>query len=80
MTVSYLPPRDHVLEGNREQIQRLVSTGIQRTDVEIKIFDAEDREVAFGEMGEIVTRSDVMMNGYWRNPDATAETLRWLYG
>ena len=32
-------------------------------------------------MGEIVTRSDVMVKGYWRDPEATAETLRngWLH-
>jgi len=32
-------------------------------------------------MGQIVTRSDVMMKGSWRDPEATAETLRngWLH-
>ena len=32
-------------------------------------------------MGEIVTRSDLVMIGYWHNEEATAETLRngWLH-
>ena len=34
-----------------------------------------------GEVGEVVTRSDCVMEGYWNNPAATAETLRggWLH-
>ena len=34
-----------------------------------------------GETGEILCRGDVVMPGYWRNPEATAQTLRggWLH-
>ena len=34
-----------------------------------------------GEVGEVVVRGDVVMAGYWDEPDATAETLRggWLH-
>jgi len=81
MTITYLPHRDHVLEGTPEQMKRLGSVGIQRTDVEVRIFDAEDKELPPSEMGEIVTRSDLVMKGYWRNPEATEKTLRngWLH-
>ena len=45
------------------------------------IFDDEDEELPPGEVGEIVTRSDCVMAGYWKNPDATAKALRggWLH-
>ena len=81
MTITYLPHRDHVTEGSPEQMKRLSSAGIARTDVEVKIFDAEDKELPAGTMGDIVTRSDLVMKGYWCNPEATAETLRngWLH-
>jgi len=81
MTITHLPHRDHVLDGSPEQMRRLSSAGFPRTDVEVKIFDANDKELPPGETGEIVTRSDLVMKGYWRNPEATAETMKngWLY-
>jgi acyl-CoA synthetase (AMP-forming)/AMP-acid ligase II len=81
MTITYLPHRDHVADGMADQMRRLGSAGFARTDVEVKVFDPGDRELPSGEMGEIVTRSDLVMKGYWRNPEATAETLRngWLH-
>ena len=81
MTITYLPHRDHALEGGPEQMKRLASAGLPRTDVEVKIFDGNDKELPPGETGEIVTRSDLVMKGYWRNPEATAETIKggWLH-
>ena len=40
-----------------------------------------DRELPVGEIGEVVVRGDVVMAGYWNEPDATAEALRggWLH-
>lgn len=81
MTITYLPHADHVLDGDQAHVNRLASAGFARTDVEVKIFDEEDNELPPGEVGEIVTRSDAAMKGYWRNPKATSESLRngWLH-
>jgi acyl-CoA synthetase (AMP-forming)/AMP-acid ligase II len=45
------------------------------------VVDESDVEVPIGEEGEVVVRGDVVMSGYWRNPKATASSLRggWLH-
>jgi acyl-CoA synthetase (AMP-forming)/AMP-acid ligase II len=54
---------------------------VARTGVEVRVVDDQDRELPAGEIGEIVTRSDCVMAGYWRNPEATTRALRggWLH-
>jgi long-chain acyl-CoA synthetase len=74
MTITGLPQALHARA-------HLESCGFARTGVEVKVVDGEDRELPPGEVGEVVTRSDCVMAGYWRNPDATAQALRggWLH-
>jgi long-chain acyl-CoA synthetase len=50
-------------------------------NVEMKIVDGEDREVADGELGEIVIKGPNVMKGYFGNAAATAEAIRdgWLH-
>src|SRR6185436_1719171 len=47
----------------------------------VRVVDEVDRNVPPGEIGEVITRSDCVMDGYWQNPEANAETLRggWLH-
>ncbi len=49
--------------------------------VEIKIVDENGNELPHGQMGELIARGPNIMQGYWNQPQATAETLRdgWLY-
>ncbi len=43
---------------------------------EMKVFDEHDREVAVGELGEIVMRGENILKGYYKNPEATADAFR----
>jgi acyl-CoA synthetase (AMP-forming)/AMP-acid ligase II len=75
MTITGLPQEEHAKKAHLE------TCGVERTGVEVKIFNDRDEELPAGETGEIVTRSDCVMAGYWKNPDATAKAMRggWLH-
>lgn len=54
---------------------RLASVGRAQAPVEVQIGDAAGNRVPPGETGEIMVRGDVVMPGYWQNPEASAKTL-----
>ena len=60
---------------------RFGSSGKVIQPLEIKILDDEGREMPLGVKGEIVIKGENVMAGYWKNPSATAETIKdgWLY-
>jgi fatty-acyl-CoA synthase len=53
-------------------------TGWAFAGCELRVVDAEGNDVPRDEvtMGEIIARSDGVMAGYWKQPEATAEALR----
>lgn len=81
MTIAGLSKTAHADTGHPHYEQRLGSTGVARTGVSFKITDEDGRELPPGEIGEVITRSDCVMKGYWNNPEANAKSLRdgWLW-
>ena len=65
-----------VLSSNGPDLYRFGSSGKLVKPLELKICDNEGRELPLGEMGEIVVKGENVMKGYWKNPEATAETVR----
>ena len=63
--------------------QKVGSIGVPFPDVEAKIvdLDAGEREMAIGEPGELILRGPQLMDGYYHQPEETAQALRggWLY-
>jgi len=81
MTITALSRADHEGDRSPSHLERLGSCGIARTGVEVRVVDDEGIDLPVGGIGEVVTRSDCVMAGYWNNPDATARALRdgWLW-
>ena len=77
MTITGLRKADHV--GADDAV--LGSVGYPRSGVEVAVLRADGGRADIDEIGEIVCRGDVVMSGYWNNPDATASTLvdGWLH-
>jgi acyl-CoA synthetase (AMP-forming)/AMP-acid ligase II len=72
MAITCLQPEDHDREG---------SAGRPYTLIEVAVVDEEDRPVATGEEGEVITRGQHIFAGYWNRPDETAEVMRngWVH-
>jgi len=81
MTISGLSKALHADTRHPRYEQRLASVGVARTGVAVRIVDETGRELPAGEVGEVVTASDCVMNGYWNNDAANAQALRdgWLW-
>ncbi|MCC7348020.1 MAG: AMP-binding protein [Variibacter sp.] len=81
MTITALSKEDIAAREHPRWRERLGSAGRPYACLDVMVADADDRALAVGETGEILCRGDVVMAGYWRNEEATAETLRngWLH-
>ena len=59
-----------------QQIARLGSVGREWAGSgAIKLLDADGREVPDGEVGELFSRTAYVFDGYWKNPEKTAEAF-----
>jgi fatty-acyl-CoA synthase len=64
-------------QGDQKYIGQAM-TGFAIAGVELRVVDPNDKDVPHDgkSIGEVVARSDVVMEGYWRQPQATAEAMR----
>jgi long-chain acyl-CoA synthetase len=70
-----------VISSNTLTKHKLGSSGVLVKNLDLKILDDEGKELPPGEKGEIVVKGENVMLGYWKNPVATADTIRdgWLH-
>ena len=61
--------------------EKMGSVGSPVLHGDIRIVDEHGRPVKPGEIGEIIVRGPIVMNGYWKRPDLTKEVIKdgWLH-
>lgn len=76
VTITVLHKEDHKRPGPHRR-----SAGRPWRSVEVEVLHADGARAAPGELGELVVRSDHLMDGYFGQPELTADTLRdgWLW-
>lgn len=79
--ITILRKGEHMVDGPERETRRLRSCGRPAVTVALRVVKEDGTNVKPGEIGEIVMKGDMITDGYWRNPEATAAALRdgWLH-
>jgi long-chain acyl-CoA synthetase len=81
MTITALSRVQLADTAHPRHAERIASVGVAHSLVEVRVAGADGAPLCVGETGEVLVRGDTVMAGYWRNAEATANTLRdsWLW-
>jgi acyl-CoA synthetase (AMP-forming)/AMP-acid ligase II len=74
--LTILDIEDHVVDGPPEKVKRLASCGKPIPGVSVKVLNEKGEEIKPGEIGELTTKSPMVMKGYWKMPEETEATLK----
>jgi len=70
-----------IISSNAPLKHKLGSSGFLVDYMDLKICDDEGNSLPTGQKGEIVIKGENVMKGYWKNDEATKDTIRngWLH-
>jgi len=70
-----------IICSNSPAKHKFGTSGVIIPSLDVRIMKDPDTECAIGEIGQIVTRGGSVMKGYYKNPEATSETIidDWLW-
>ena len=82
--ISLALPKDHMLDWDKAaRLAHQVRAGTAIIGPQIRVINLEGKDVVPNdqEVGEIAVRSNVVMTGYYKDPDATGRAIRdgWFY-
>ena len=80
-SISFLTPGEHFVAGQVAPDERLSSVGRPNPLVRVEIMSDANEILPPGETGEICVRGDLVMKGYYKAPEKTAEAIvdGWLH-
>ena len=80
-SIANLPPSHHFINGQLGSDERLSSVGRPNPLIRVEMMDDNNQILPRGETGEICVRGDLVMKGYYKQPEKTAETIidGWLH-
>ncbi len=81
MTISVLPRENHMVADPERQKKILTSCGRPTITTDVRLLGEDGKDVAPGEVGEIVAQPANIMDGYYKDPEQTAKTIQdgWLH-